>query len=1033
MKKLLAVVFLLVAGMQLCFAQSSITVTGVVTDATDGTPMIGVTVMIQGTTTGVSTDADGKFELKSVRPGSILQFSFIGYTTKLIEVGNQSIIVVQLDREETFLDEVVVTGYGSTTKKAFTGAASSITSENISNKFDPNPIKSLQGTVPGIQMNVGSGQPGAPANIFIRGRNSINSGTQPLYVIDGIPIETTVKGIRETEGQEISPLSTLNAEDIESMTVLKDATATSIYGARAANGVILITTKRGKKGLSVNFTAKAGYEMMPYIPKTYRVLNSAKYYELSEEALLNGHKYAGSLGKLSYFDYYNEAYELGFEYNNSGAREFLGWWTGLDVSSSNTSDTNWVDAVTRNGLIQNYSLEVLGGGDSEKSAKYFLSLDYLSNDAIIKGKDMKRYSVRFNFDQQPSNRVKFGFNLNLSYSETNMGAGGGYFSDPITQALMQAPISPVYNEDGSWNFATNNGYNPVAQRSKYGDKSTAKQYRAIFSPYLQLNFTKDLYLLSRAGADIYLLDEFGYWSFLQPQGKDMRGMGENAYSANSLLTITNTLNYQKQINRHNINLLLGQEGQRTDLKETYLSGSNYAVDYMNEVINTSVPGSAQTSQSELVLSSFFSRAEYNYSNKYYLSGSFRYDGSSRFGAENRWAPFWSVGAKYRIASEEFMSNISDWMNELTIRSSYGTSGNQQVGTGWYASRDLYEFDNNYNNMPGSGRKQFGNPHLKWEQTAKFNLGLDLVLFNRINITADYYNHMTKDMVFAVPVSRTTGLESYYKNIGELSNRGFEISIGADIIKTAATTWNLTFVGSKNTNEVKRLSTDFPIEGNTTIIEKGRDIYTFKMREWAGVDPQTGLGKWYKNATGDETTTSYNSAAKRYVGKASPDFQGGILSSLSWKNLDVSMQLNYSIGGKIYGNNLRYDEHAGGSLGDNFTSYVYDNRWKQPGDIAKVPMVALMTGRSDNLHSSRFLMDATYLKIRSFSIGYTIPQNLVKQVGLSSLRMFVNADNIYTFANKDYRGFDPSGIGANGVQWWNYPLPRNIVVGFNFGF
>lgn len=1011
-------------------------ITGAVVDE-NGQPVIGATVAVKGTTVGASTDVDGKYSINVPQDGKILIVSLIGSRTKQVAVGDNLKIILESDNK--MLDEIVVTGYGVTTKKAFTGAATTVSSEKIANKFDANPINALKGNVAGLQLSLGSGQPGAPATVYIRGRNSLNSGTQPLYVVDGVAIESGNVGMRQSEGQTLSPLSTINSEDIESVTVLKDATATSIYGARAANGVILITTKRGKSGLSINFTAKAGVQSLPNIPKSYRMVGTDKYYELSQEAALNGYNYASTFGGTSYFKYYNKAYGLGLDYTADGARQFLGWYTGLDTSSSNTADTDWLKEVTRNGLVQNYTLDIQGGSSVETSPKYYLSLDYMGNNSIVRGKDLKRYSFRYNFDQSPTKRVKFGFNTNLSYTITNMGAGGGYFSDPITQAYSQTPNTPVYNSDGSYNMSTINGYNPVAQRSENGDKSTAKQYRVMLSPYVQVNLTDNLFFMTRNSLDAYILDEFGYWSFYQPQGKEMRGMGENGYTANFLLSTTNTLNYVKTFSqKHNLNLLVGQEGQQTNLKKTYLSGSNYAVDYLNEVSLASVPGSATTNQYELKLLSYFSKAEYSYDNKYYLSGSLRYDGSSRFGSNHRWASFASAGLKYRISAENFMKSTSSWLTDLTLRSSYGTSGNQQVGNsdilnGWYASSDIYGFGYNYNNLPGSGREQFGNPDLKWEQTAKFNVGVDFNLFGRISVTADYYNHRTKDMVFAVPVSETTGLSTYYKNIGELSNKGFEITIDANVLRTKDLNWSVSLNGSKNVNKIVKLSTDNPIESTYTIIEPGRDIYTFKMKEWAGVDPETGRGMWYKNATGDETTFSYSAASKRYLGKASPDFQGGVSSSLTYKGFDFAFQMNYSIGGKIYGSNLRYDEQFGNSFGSNFTNYVYDNRWKNPGDIAKVPMMYFGTGASWNSHSSRFLMDASYLKLRSLTIGYTLPQTILKSVGMKTLRVFANADNVYTFSHKDYRGFDPSSIDANGIQWWNYPVARNVMFGATLGF
>lgn len=483
--------------------------------------------------------------------------------------------------------------------------------------------------------------------------------------------------------------------------------------------------------------------------------------------------------------------------------------------------------------------------------------------------------------------------------------------------------------------------------------------------------------------------------------------------------------------KHNVNFLLGQEAQYTYLKEAYLAGSNYPVDFLPQVSNTAVPGSASTSIDKVALASFFANAEYDYNNKYYVSGSFRMDGSSRFGSNNRWAPFWSVGAKYRISEESFMKGSSEWLNNLTIRASYGTSGNSEVGGSWYAARDLFGFGYNYNGVPGMGHAQFGNPDLKWEKTQKFNVGLDFTLLKRFTVEFDYYNHRTTDMVFAVPTSYVTGLGSYYKNVGELKNSGIEASITAQIFNTSDFSWSMTLTGSHNKNEVVKLSTDNPIEGAIQITEAGRPLYQFKMKEYAGVDPETGNPMWYVGESGNETTTSYNKAGKRYLGTANPDFQGSLSSTMNFHGFDFAFQLNYSLGGKVYGDNLRYDEQIGGSFGENFTEYVYKNRWQKPGDITDVPRLEAFG--ASNKASSQFLMDGDYLKIRSLTLGYTFPSKWTEKAFISRLRLYVQADNIYTFGAGNYRGFDPSGIGANGVQWWNFPTPRNVVFGANISF
>jgi len=1018
---LLMTLFLVVGG---AFSQTK--VSGVIVSQADNQPVVGASVLVVGTNVGAVSDANGRFSLTVPQDKQTLRISYVGMEPLEISARPQMRIV--LTDDATALGEVVVTGYGVTRKAAFTGSATTVNTEKIANKTDANPIKALEGTVPGLQLTMESGQPGAPATIFIRGRNSLNSGTQPLYVVDGVTYSSDVVGIRSDEGQEISPLANLNANDIESVTVLKDATATSIYGARAANGVIVITTKKGGAGKTkVSFNAKIGWQMMPAYKqfKSYPV-SADKYKEMWQEALTNEQDAYGAGSTDAHYN--NRYFGNYFDLTKGDDRwELFKYLNGFEEGKT----YDWLDGVTRNGLTQNYNVDIQGGG-AAGSPSYYLSLDYLNDESIIIGKDLKRYSFRYNFEHSPSKIVKYGFNTNLTYSETNMGAGGGYYSDPLTQAYMQSPITTATNEDGSWNFNTVNGYNPVAQRSKEGDQSLAKQYRVTLSPWVQVNITPNLFFMTRESADVHIVDEFGFWSFLQPQGNDMNGMGENSNSYNVHLQTTNTLNWIRTFNGvHNVNVMLGQEAQKTWLKEAYLAGSNYPVQDMPQVANSATPSSASTQINRMTLASWFGNAEYDYMNKYYVSASLRADGASRFSKDSRWGTFWSIGAKYRISAEDFMKSTSDWLQNLTLRTSYGTSGNSEVGGSWYAAKDLYGFGWNYNSQPGMAYEQMGNVDLKWERTKKFNIGFDATLFKRFNIEFDYYLHKTTDMVFAVPASYAMGLTSYYANIGELQNSGIEFTLGAIILKDKDWNWNVSLTGSHNTNEVKKLATDTPIEGTYQITEVGRPIYQYKMKEYAGVDPATGNPLWYLNETGDETTDNYNKAAKRYLGDANPDFLGSFSNNLNWKNIDFSFQLNYSFGRKIYGNNLRYVEQIGGSYGENFTEYVYENRWQNPGDITDVPRLEAFG--NTNKHSSQFLMNGNYVKLRSITLGYTLPAELTSKAYISRLRVYAQADNLYTWGASDYRGLDPAGVGADGVQWWNFPQSRNIVFGVNVSF
>ena len=1034
MKRLFTTWFIcLILGVGLATAQVA-KVTGWVVSEEDGEPVVGATVQVKGTMQGTITDMDGKFELKDLPKGAqILQISYVGMQKE--EVAIQPTLRIVLKPDVEMLEEVVVTGYGVTRKAAFTGAATTVGSSKIAGKNDANPLKALEGTVPGLQLNISSGQPGAHAEIYVRGHNSINSGTQPLYIIDGVPFNAEEVGCNQSYGVGMSPLATLNSSDIESITVLKDATATSIYGARAANGVIVITTKKGEAGkLQVNFHAKVGFQAMPSYPQNYHKVNAEEYLELTTEALLNGYE---SLGDNSMFGYYNETLGLGLSNDRQGALDFLDWYTGgwYSAYQERGTATDWVDEVTRTGLMQEYSLDISGGDTNGKSPVYFLSMGYMDEKGIMVGKDLKRYTFRYNMEHNPSKRLKYGFNASLSYTEINSGVEGGYFSDPHSMARFMNPLTPVRTPDGEWNFDTSYaGYNPVAMRSANGDKDRGKNYRAILTPFLQWNVTDQLFWQTRLGVDYMMLDELHYDSFLNPAGLEQQGMGSNSNTGHTQLTITNTLNYLQTFGReHHVNFLLGQEGQRMHIKEAYMEASNYPEETLNGLANAAIPQRAETYESALVLASFFSNAQYDYADKYYASASLRYDASSRFGSNHRWAPFWSVGAKYRLSAESFMEPAAHWLTNLTLRASYGTSGNQEVGKSWYASRDLFEYGSNYNGLPGMSHMQFGNPDLKWEQTGKFNVGIDLSLFNRIHVVLDYYNHLTKDMVFAVPLSMTTGLNKYYQNIGKLSNKGVEASIHAQLLKNKDWNWDASLTWSHNRNRVERLNSDKPIYGSSVLMtEVGAPVYQYLMPEYAGVDPQTGESLWYKGTEGTETTNQYHQAGKRYLGSPLPDFSGSLNTTLRWKNVDFSVQLNYAVGSKIYGYDLIYEEQGGGSMLESYTYYVYDNRWQKPGDITDVPRMNSESGFETSL-SSRYLMDGDYLKIRSMTLGYTLPKAWLRKAGIQQGRIFVNAENIHTFCADNYRGYDPSGIQSYGSQSWNYPLPRTVMFGLTLGF
>lgn len=1013
---------MLFAGITVSFAQTR--VNGVVTSADDGQPVAGATVVVKGTHVGVVTNAVGEYSISVPAGSNVLVAAFIGYQPQ--EMAVASVVNFSLQVDAIGLEDVVVTGYGSVGKKAFTGSATVVKTEELNAETNANFVKSLQGAVSGMQVNMGSGQPGSPATVYIRGMGSINAGTQPLYVVDGVPMASSSLALRNSEGIQLSPLSALNSEDIESVTVLKDATATSIYGARASNGVIVITTKKGKIGtLSVNVKVRGGVATPTKTPSKMELLDGNKYLDFQTTSLMNAYDYA----------------------TRDEAREdfITSFGVPTNPATKQLYNTNWYDEVTRTGVVQDYNIDLQGGGGNDgKQLRYYVSGGFYDETGIVIGKDLRRYSGRVNLSQSPNKVITWGLTTGASYSEVNNGAGGGYYSDPVTLAYnMMSPLFPVKNPNGSWNW--DQDYNPVAQMSREtsainpdrGDLQLQKQYKFSVTPYVDINFLKNFTFTSRFGLDYYGLKEEGLWSMNQPQGNGMNMAGEY-YDANNTNWIwTNTLRYRKTFGeKHNLTAMVGQEAQKTHFFDGYAAGNNYPSGALTSLENASVPSSASSSYSDYALASYFMNAEYDFANKYYLSASFRYDGSSRFGADNKYAPFWSVGAKYRLANEEYLSGAQDWLKDLTVRASYGTTGNQDIYLGglanYYAAMGLVSYGYSYNGMPGAVPTQAANPNLKWEQTNKFNVGLDFAFKNIFTVSADFYNDVTSNMIFAAPLSYTTGLGSTLQNIGKMKNTGVEILVTANIFAKENFKWSVSANMTHNKNKIIKLATSDPIIGGVTIREEGKSYNQFYMKEWAGVDPQTGTALWYKGTEGNETTNNYNLAGKRYVGTADPKLFGGLSTSFTVYNFDLNAAFSYKIGGKIYANASRYIEHTGAGGTRNTTEYVYDNMWTTPGQNAAVPQVIYGGNGSADAASTRFLMDGSYLKLKNITLGYTLPKKAVKSMLLSNVRVYVSADNIWTARNGSFRGIDPETT-PDGQLWFNYPMPANVLFGINVSF
>ncbi len=1001
-RKMMLFLAFLSVGIGLVTAQD-VKVTGVVISEEDGQTVIGASVLVKGTQVGAITDIDGKFELSNVpNSAKTLVISYIGMQTQEVAIKPEVKVLMKSDAE--MLDEVVVTGYGVQRKAAFTGAAAVVGKDVIAKKTDANFVKSLEGAVPGIQMNNSSSMPGVWGSIYVRGRGSLNSGTQPLYVIDGMPIssDTDENGLTAKNNNSVDPMSSINPADIENITVLKDAAATAIYGSRAANGVIVITTKKGAEGkFNINLDIKQGFVAMGNNNMDFA--NAQESMNLFADGLTaaKGGKWEDNYKFLSN-DYFN--------------------WDGK-------SSYDWMDAITRKGYYQDYNLNVQG---NMGKTSYYVGMGYLNTEGLVIGSDMERFSGRINLESK-FNWARIGVNSSYSYSTQNgfSLSTNGSMSSPLTAAISSmTPMNPFYTEDGS--YANINNYNPLAIMDKTaGDLNENKTQMINLNPYLQIDFGWGIYAKTTLGVNINDLRQYQYWSALyNPQGMGYNGLGQQHNSRNTVVTWNNIFGWNYTFdNKHNIGLMLGQEMQKKSYFFEYYSKSDFpfAGSGMRDLTTAGTDQGNQYYKKEARLASYFSDLHYSYADKYYLSASFRRDGSSAFGSNNRWGNFWSVGAKWRISGESFLAN-NPVITNATLRASYGTVGNQDID--WYAARGLYTTGYNYNQRPGMIPTSITNRDLTWETSKKFDIGFDLSLINRIHLTFDFYNEKTSDALFEIPLSMTSGLSSTFMNIGSIRNRGIEFSANASLIQNKDWSWNVFANLTWNKNEVIKLSTDKPIESTFQIIEQGRPYNQFYMKEYAGVDRETGKPLWYLNEEGSETTSEYNKAAKRYLGSADPKILGGFGTNLNWKDLDFSLNFNYRIGGKVYDSGAPFT-----GFGMAFRTPLKEvalNSWTEQNKDAKYPQYIYNDPHNSTADSSRFLYNGNYLRISNVTLGYTLPKSWMEKIFIQRLRAYISVDNLYTFAAGDFIGYNPE-TSANGIIAWQYPAARTFIGGIQLTF
>ena len=996
-------------------------VSGTVLSQDDGQPIIGAAVKVDGTSTGMLTDVNGKFTITLPQGKDQLVVSYLGYEGKTVTAKNGMRIFLKSDAAA--LDEVIVVAYGTAKKASFTGSASSMKDTDMSAEKG-SLVKSLEGKVAGVRVGSSTGDPGADQNILIRGIGSINGSTQPLYVIDGVPVLANSDGYMSSDIKSQSILSSLNPNDIESMTILKDAAAASLYGSRAANGVIIITTKKGKTGkTNVHYDMQIGWQQIA-VKSAMDRMNASQLKEYYYQGLKN---------------FFVERYE----YSEADAAEAAsgevrdGWFWG---DYDGTTNTDWYDQVYRSALTQDHQLSIDGG--SERT-KFYVGLGYNDSKGVVQGSQFQRYSGRVNLDHQVNDWLKVGVKQMISFSDTK-----GYRDQSSQEQgfATTTPWSVLYSLDPTATPVLPDGtYNNDVAFGKVGHpKNMYGQETGEFAEFVKSNIMRSM---SNAEAEVKLPYNFtartifGYdytdnklqefWAPQSVNGESLQGLGQRWNFTNKTLTSSNTLSWDKNFGMHTINALAGYEYENRKMLYMTASAKNYGTSKLPELSNGQ---SYQTGSAEYesILCSWLGKVDYNYDNKYYVAASFRRDGSSRLSADNRWSTFWSVSAAWRLSKENFLKD-NKLFSDLKLRVSYGTNGNLPT--------DMYEYMARYATSGGYGTNgafywsASGNKDLTWEKSKNFNIGLDWTLFNRVSLTFEYYNKLTTDLLFSTPVSYITGFSSKMNNLGKLKNSGFEFTLSSLNIKTKDFSWTTDFNLTWQKIKIKELPNGDDVQygdGNMYLLREDESMHTFYLPEFKGVNPENGLGEFWVDPDDHSkgVTNYYSQAGKTIVGKAVPDVLGGLTNTFRYKDFDLSFMISYQFGADMFdypGYFLTYSD--GVRIGSfNVHSSVEGNYWKQPGDVVDFPKPIYGNPYRTDKFSSREIRSTDNIRVRDITFGYNIP---AFKKYINTLRVYFRSTNPFMIycATKNV---DPD-VDVNGYRQTDTPPTRQFLFGLNVSF
>ena len=988
-------------------------ITGVVTASDTGEPIVGATVKVLGTAMGTVTDIDGNFSI-DVPDGARLEITYVGMVPKRLKAEKH--MTITLDPDNKLLDEVVVTGYGNFKKSSFTGAASTISTEALASVPVVSVENKLAGSVPGVTITSNSGSPGAVSQVRIRGMGSINAGNEPLYVIDGTPVTSGNMSEFSYSSAGTNVLATINPNDIENITIIKDAAAASLYGSRAANGVVVITTKSGSRGKTrVDFKSDWGASNMAvdYRPQ----LGGDERRAVLLEGLKNYFLYDQG---QSAEDAAQSAADM---IDNFAAKPETGW-------------TDWKKLLFRTGSHQNYQVNVSGGNER---TLFYASAAYTKQNGISQLQSLERLTGNLNLTHTWGRLT-----LNLSSMFSKMGQNvsnesGGFVAPVANYALFQSPSSVAYNADGS--FAPGGGYvsrNPLYDWQHMYDRNTV--HRAFNTIKADFKILDGLNFSQKIAYDFISGKEDVLWDRYSGDGASSGGNFQRIANEVKQLNAQSQLNYVRSFGEHNLDALLGFETEDFTYSLNYLNGSDYPGE-LYEVGNAGTTrASSQYVQNRLV--SYLGRVNYNYANRYYFGLSFRRDGSSRLARSNRWGDFWSVSGSWRFTDEPFMASVRPVLNDGKLRISYGLNGTQPSAS--YGYLNLIQYGERYNGRPGIGVATAGNPDLKWEKNKAFNVGVDLSFINRINVAFDYYSRTTSDLIYDMPISFIPGYFSdsgatQARNIGSLRNRGFELTISSVNIAKKDFSWNTSLNMGHNRNKVLSLNglineavdSDYP---RLILHRVGETYNAYYGYEYAGVDPATGAETYYVNDPDNpsrQTTTNVNEAHKVILGSSEAAIQGGITNNITWKFVDLGFTFTYQLGGDAY-DYLRF-QHSNGGEDMYYTSTPTYNKledmWKGPGDTsAKLPKFQY---GGNFVYSSRWMMPLDYLRLKNLTLGFSAPQSYLRRLGLSKARVYFSGNNLLTFkSSKLY--VDPE-VPVSGAAAFETPQLRTFTFGVEIGF